>query len=218
MRGASIGAAIPSRRPCRGLPAGHGGKDRAQSRGGELTRVRPMAISDKQRGVLGGMAAAVVIGAMVMVGAVLLGPALLVPTPDFAGRMIQILPWELLVVVWLIAAVGALARHRFFTPEDIDGSGLTAGTETAKVMQAILQNTLEQTVIALAVHGIATAVLPMAWLPVVPAAAVLFAVGRLLFWAGYRRGAAARALGFALTFYSSVAVFLLSVIALVWPG
>lgn len=174
-----------------------------------------MALSDKQRGVLTGIIGAVVLGALVMGAAVWLGPALLVATPDIGGRLAQVLPWDLLVVVWLIVSVGVLARHRFFTPQDIDGSGLTVGTETAKVQQAILQNTVEQSVLALSVHAIAAVVLPMGWLPVVPAAAVLFAVGRLLFWAGYRRGAEARALGFALTFYPSVLVFVLAVVALV---
>lgn len=177
-----------------------------------------MALSDKQRGVLTGMAGAVIIGALVMGAAVWLGPAIVVPTPDIGGRLVQVLPWDLLVVVWLIAAVGILARHRFFTPQDIGGSGLTEGSETAKVQQAILQNTLEQTVLALAVHAIAAAAFPAGWLPLVPAAAVLFALGRLLFWAGYRRGAAARSLGFALTFYPSVVLFLLAVIALILRG
>lgn len=177
-----------------------------------------MALSDKQRGVLTGMVGAVILGALVMGGAIWLGPALLVPTSEIGGRLAQVLPWDLLVVVWLIATVGILARHRFFTPQDIDGSGLTTGTETAKVQQAILQNTLEQVVLALSVHAIATVVFPAGWLPLVPAAAVLFALGRLLFWVGYRRGAAARALGFALTFYPSVLLFLLAVIALILRG
>jgi hypothetical protein len=136
-----------------------------------------MAMSDKQRGVLGGMAGAVVVILAAMAAALWLLPTVVVPTADIASRLVQVLPWDLLVVVWLIAALGGLARHRFFTPADIDGSGLTEGTETAKVRQAILQNTLEQAVLALAVHAIAAVVLPTGWLPVVPAAAVLFAPG-----------------------------------------
>lgn len=177
-----------------------------------------MAFSENQRGVLTGMVGAVVVLIVVMAGAIWLAPTLLIPTADLAGRLSQILRWDLLVVVWLIAAVGSLAGHRFRTPQDIDGAGLTVATEVAKVKQAILQNTLEQVVLALAVHMISAAVLPSAWLPAVPAAAVLFAAGRLLFWVGYRRGAAARSMGFALTFYPSVALFALCVISLVWTG
>jgi len=40
--------------------------------------------------------------------------------------------------------------------------------------------------------------------------AVLFSIGRLLFFAGYARGAAARSLGFALTFYPTVGLLVLS--------
>jgi uncharacterized membrane protein YecN with MAPEG domain len=43
---------------------------------------------------------------------------------------------------------------------------------------------------------------------VIDALVILFAVGRLLFWIGYRRGAAGRAFGFALTFYPSVLALL----------
>ena len=49
--------------------------------------------------------------------------------------------------------IGLLARHRFFTPDDIDGGGLTPGTATAHILQSMLQNTLEQSVLALGVHA-----------------------------------------------------------------
>jgi len=39
-------------------------------------------------------------------------------------------------------------------------------------------------------------------------AAILFVFGRILFWRGYARGAPARALGFALTFYPTLAMLL----------
>ena len=53
--------------------------------------------------------------------------------------------------------------------------------------------------------------MPQTWQAAVPAAAILFFVGRVLFWRGYAHGASARALGFALTFYPSVAMLLLVV-------
>jgi uncharacterized membrane protein YecN with MAPEG domain len=48
---------------------------------------------------------------------------------------------------------------------------------------------------------------------IVAALAGLFAVGRLLFWIGYRYGAKWRAFGFALTFYPSVLALAASGIA-----
>ena len=43
-----------------------------------------------------------------------------------------------LVCVLLVFSIGRLARHRFFTPDDIDGAGLTEGTVKAKLLQALL--------------------------------------------------------------------------------
>jgi len=45
----------------------------------------------------------------------------------------------------LLICIARLAKHRFFTPEDINGSALTSGTERARLLQALLQNTREQT-------------------------------------------------------------------------
>jgi hypothetical protein len=74
-----------------------------------------------------------------------------------------------------------LARHRFFTPADIDGGGLSQGTSEAQLLQSTLQNTLEQAVLALSVHPIWAAAMPRTWQAAVPAAATLFVFGRLLF-------------------------------------
>jgi hypothetical protein len=43
--------------------------------------------------------------------------------------------------------------------------------------------------------------LPHGWLAVIPAAALLFVISRILFTVGYQRGAGGRALGFGLTAY-----------------
>ena len=107
--------------------------------------------------------------------------------------------------------IGRLAKHRFFTPEDIDGGALTPGTATARLLQALLQNTLEQLVIAIIAYFSAGMLLAPKMLPLVPAAALMFTLGRVLFFRGYPKGAAHRAFGFALTFYSSVALMLVTV-------
>jgi hypothetical protein len=109
----------------------------------------------------------------------------------------------------LLLSVGRLAGHRFFTPEDIDGGGMSGNTPRAALLQALIQNTLEQTVLAIIAWG--------AWLWLGPpdrgglviVFALAFAVGRLLFFAGYSRGAPFRALGFTLCFYPTVALYLM---------
>jgi hypothetical protein len=111
---------------------------------------------------------------------------------------------------WLALSVALLARHRFFSAEDIEGAGLTRPSDRARLLQALIQNTAEQTILAAAAYA--------AWLLAIPGSApgvavhcaVLFSLGRLLFFAGYRRGAAARSLGFALTFYPTVGLLGLS--------
>ena len=65
------------------------------------------------------------------------------------------------------------------------------------------------------VYGAFCASVSRGWLAAIPAAAVLFTLGRILFAAGYRRGAPGRALGFALTFYSTVALAVLAFVGLV---
>ncbi|HEY0179453.1 MAG TPA: MAPEG family protein [Dokdonella sp.] len=114
----------------------------------------------------------------------------------------------LLPMLPLAIAVARLAAHRFFTPADIDGSGLTAGTAPARLLQALLQNTLEQVALAVPTYAAALYAAPATAGRASVAAACLFLLGRVLFFARYRHGAAARALGFALTFYPTVLLLL----------
>ncbi|MBB6185373.1 MAPEG family protein [Oleiagrimonas soli] len=116
----------------------------------------------------------------------------------------------------LMLAIGRLAAHRFRTPGDIDGSGLTQGSERANLLQALLQNTLEQTVLASAAYVAWAVAAPASWLSVVPLAALTFVGGRLLFFARYRHGAGARAFGFALTFYPTALMLLTSLLTMIW--
>ena len=113
------------------------------------------------------------------------------------------------VCIFLVFSIGRIARHRFFSPDDIDGAGLTAGTAKVKLLQAELQNTIEQTLLAIIVYFSWAILLPSTWILVVPLAAVSFAIGRILFFAGYSGGAPSRAAGFALTFFPSVLMLIL---------
>jgi hypothetical protein len=109
---------------------------------------------------------------------------------------------------WLLIGVALLARHRFFTPADIDGGGLTEGTPRAKLFQTLIQNTLEQVVLAIPAYGAWLWLAPEGRRGLVILCAGMFGLGRLLFFAGYSRGARWRALGFTLTFYPSVGLYL----------
>jgi len=113
----------------------------------------------------------------------------------------------------LLVAIGRLANHRFDSPEDIDGSGLSSGSARAKLLQALLQNTLEQLALAAPVYAACALFGSAALLAALPAAAALFLAGRALFFWGYARGAPGRALGFGLTFYPTVILLICALIA-----
>jgi uncharacterized membrane protein YecN with MAPEG domain len=128
------------------------------------------------------------------------------------GRL-QLLALSALVpTATLAVSIARLAAHRFRTPQDFDGSGLTSGTDRAKLLQALLQNTLEQVVLALPVYAAWGMLAPARLLPVMCVAAVLFLFGRVLFFRGYAGGASSRALGFALTFYPTVVLLVSALI------
>ncbi|MGJ3260428.1 MAG: MAPEG family protein [Rhodospirillales bacterium] len=172
-----------------------------------------MALDDAQRRVMRNMLAALTLSIAALAWAAVAGPAFLLPPADAASPFVWALTWDAGILACLIVAIGNLARHRFFTPADIDGGGLTAGTERARVFQAVLQNTLEQAVIAVMAHLFWAAVMPFGAQAALPVAALLFVVGRICFAAGYAGGAGARAFGFALTFYPTV---ILTVSAFAW--
>lgn len=134
---------------------------------------------------------------------------MLSPEATVGERIAFALRADAFLALWLGISIGLLARHRFFSPEDIDGGGLIPGTETANILQATLQNTLEQTVLAVVVHLAWAALMPISWMSAIPAAVVLFLCGRVLFVRGYRGGAPSRAVGFALTYYPSVLMLVL---------
>lgn len=160
--------------------------------------------SDKQRGVLVGMAAGLGITIVALAGAIVEAPPALLPEAGPAAAWAHALAWDALLIACLAGNIGRLAAHRFFTPADIDGGASSDGTSAARLLQSTLQNTLEQTVLAMATHAVWAATMPLAWQAAIPVAAALFVIGRVLFWRGYAHGAPARAVGFALTFYPSV--------------
>ena len=177
-----------------------------------------MALSVKQRGVLKGISIGAAITVAAIAGAILAGPVVLSPEATVGERLSFALWADAFIALWLGISIGMLARHRFFTPEDIDGGGLAPGSETANILQATLQNTLEQTVLAVLVHLTWAILMPGSWISAIPAAVVLFLCGRLLFVLGYRGGAVSRAVGFALTYYPSVLMLIVVVGAAVWKA
>jgi len=164
----------------------------------------------RQTGVARGMAAALAVVLLTLAVSWSLGHPL-----SATDRVLRAVAASTVAALWLAAAIGHVAALRFDSPADIDGaaSGSPDSPQVA-VANAVLRNTLEQVVLAIPAY------LALAWVvegsgAMVPMLAALFSVGRTLFWARYARGAAARAFGFALTFYSSVAALVIVLVALV---
>jgi uncharacterized membrane protein YecN with MAPEG domain len=162
------------------------------------------AFTRKQAGVAAGMA-----GGLVLTVMALLWPELPGVPAGSTGRLAVWAACSATVGFWLLVAVGRLAGHRFFTPQDIDGGGIAGNSDKAALLQALIQNTLEQALLAIVAYGAWLMLGPSEMWGLVIVYAICFSAGRLLFFAGYSRGAPFRALGFTLTFYPTVALYLM---------
>jgi len=168
----------------------------------------------EQRRVLRGMATALAVMILVLGLGIIVARPLIPPLPRLEDRLAFALRCELFTVVWLAAGIAAVARGRFFSAPDIQGSGFAAPGPRIAVAAAVLQNTLEQVVLAFAVHLALACLLRGREMALIPLLVTLFCAGRLAFWIGYRSGAGSRAFGFGLTFYPSVLALLLTFILL----
>lgn len=170
-----------------------------QERGSRVETTR--GFKRKQHGVVVAMAVAVAISLLALILAALGQDGL--QTLSFVDRLKLTLQLDALVGAWLAATIANVARLRFVSEQDIGGSGSSDASAAVRQASAVTQNTLEQAVLAVAAHlGIAATFTRSQAILVVMVG--LFSAGRLLFWLGYERGAAGRALGFGLTFYPSV--------------
>ncbi|MES1949556.1 membrane-associated protein in eicosanoid and glutathione metabolism [Salinisphaera sp. S4-8] len=158
------------------------------------------ALSTHQRGVLCGMAAGAVVAVVVVWGGAfvdLFGPF----DNDLATRLSIASGASLLPALCLMFALGRIAKHRFFHAVDIDGAGLSEGTPRVQLLRALAQNTHEQVMLAVVAYFAWVLLMPIGTLSAVVLAAIVFVLGRILFFAGYARGAPARSLGFTACFY-----------------
>ena len=162
-----------------------------------------MSFSKEQRGVLIGMAAGLIITIAGFVLAAFVEPFGSTDRP-LTGRINLLTLCGLAPVLILGASIARLAAHRFHTSQDLHGSGLKPDSERAKLLQALLQNTLEQMALALPTYSFWALLGPPHLFSLVPVAAAMFVFGRAFFFWGYSRGASGRAFGFALTFYPTV--------------
>lgn len=163
-----------------------------------------MALSETQTGVLKRMAIGALTALTIIIAGAAFNPFDYSTNITVGERLAVAIEPAIFVMLFLAISIGRLARHRFFSAEDIAGGGLSVASEQAKTLQTLLQNTLEQSVLAVFVYVAWALLMPSSWLSVIPLAAVAFCIGRVLFFTGYSSGSPSRALGFTLTFYPSL--------------
>lgn len=117
---------------------------------------------------------------------------------------------DLPLFVWLAWCVRAVSKRRFRSAVDRKGSAFGQPSEAIAILAAVLQNSLEQTVLAFGAHLILATVLWGPELVIIPLLAALYIVGRVTFALGYAQGAARRSFGMALTAAPAVASYLLA--------
>ncbi|GAM99003.1 hypothetical protein U91I_02640 [alpha proteobacterium U9-1i] len=118
---------------------------------------------------------------------------------DFGERMTFVLKADLLLFLWLAGCVRAVSSGRFSSPADIRGSAFGAPSPAIAVRAAVLQNSLEQTVLFFPATLILAALMRGSELVLAPFLVGLFLLGRVSFAIGYATGASGRAFGMALT-------------------
>lgn len=169
-------------------------------------------LKQEQRRVLRGAARAfVVCGVVLSVAHSALPRVLELPADDLEARLMFWAGANLFVVLWVVLGVGMVSSGRRHSVADIRGSAYSAPSPKIAVAAAFLQNTLEQSFIALFVQLAMVLLLGHAALPLVAGSVLLFGLGRATFLVGYPKGAGARSFGMAVTALPSMFAFALCI-------
>ncbi len=118
---------------------------------------------------------------------------------DTVGRLAFALRADLFFLIWLLVGVGWVSTIRRYSAQDSPGSAFGPPSRRLAIPMAFLQNTLEQTFIAVVGFLALATVEGDAPLAYVCASIPLFAIGRVTFARGYPRGAGGRAFGMVTT-------------------
>lgn len=137
---------------------------------------------------------------------------------DAGERMAFAMKAEVPVFLWLAGCVKAVSGGRFNSPADIHGSAFSRPSPAIAVRVAILQNSLEQTVLALGAHLALAAVVQGPELVLLPVLVLLYVFGRICFAAGYAKGASGRAFGMGVTGASTMFAYSGAVVLMATRG
>ncbi|HKQ11034.1 MAG TPA: MAPEG family protein [Rhizomicrobium sp.] len=114
---------------------------------------------------------------------------------------------NVVVGIVLMIAVRVVATIRFKSAEDNRGSAYAPPSSCLAVPAAFLQNTLEQSVLAIVANLALATIGREDASAYMTASAVLFLIGRVTFMLGYPHGAGARAFGMVMTMTPALGAF-----------
>jgi uncharacterized membrane protein YecN with MAPEG domain len=134
---------------------------------------------------------------------------------DLLDRLVFALRIDVFVLLWILICVRMVSRVRFYSAADMGGSAAGPPSAQLAIKAAFLQNTLEQAVIAVAVHLVLATLLRGSALSLIVVAVILFSIGRVAFYVGYPRGAGGRAFGMVVTVLPTLAGFVLAIVLLI---
>jgi hypothetical protein len=153
------------------------------------------------------------VGVGVAVGYALL-PRILEFPAALADRLAFAAQAGVFVLLWVAVGILLVSSTRRLSPQDIGGSAAGPPSERIAIYAAFLQNTLEQAVLAVGLYIALATLVSGRWLSLIVVGVVLFAIGRILFLRGYRRGVRGRSLGMTLTMMPTMLGYIL-VLALI---
>jgi hypothetical protein len=142
--------------------------------------------------------------ALVLAGAYFGLPLLFSFPTRLDERLAFVLKADLFIILWLAVAVRMVSRMRFVSADDNRGAAYAPPSPRLAVKAAFLQNTLEQSVIAIGAHLALATLIEGPALALIVGAVALFMAGRAAFLSGYPRGAGARAFGMVTTALPSI--------------
>lgn len=144
-------------------------------------------------------AKAIALTALVCTASVLWPQALVTGADGLASRLALGVHTTLPHLLCVLVGLRMVSSGRYRSQADIGGAAAGPPSAALAVKAAFLQNTLEQAFVAFGSHLLLASIADGRWLGLLTASAVLFPVGRLLFYRGYAGGAGSRAFGMALT-------------------
>lgn len=113
--------------------------------------------------------------------------------------------------IWVIIFILIRARQRFFNVNEINGEPPEKGS-SSDLQGRILKNTVEQLIIAIPLLFTLTVLAIPGNGMFLILLGCFFSAGRVLFWIGYNHAPALRGLGFSLTFYPTVLLYIYVII------